>query len=146
MRAADPSAGGRRSAAIFDTVELPSSGGGAYRLDASGAIPCSSYVLERDAVASQRPERGPVERCRAVSIQHERRSTVVAAEVQVDDVFVAVVGVVVVDVAAARRWSPAHVPLCAAGRPRFAKHHRSVGGQDGGRRAGGQQQTAPVHK
>ena len=99
-------------------------------------------------MASQRLERGPVERCRAVSIQHERRSTVVAAEVQVDDVFVAVVGVVVADVAAARRWSPAHVravPLCAAGRPRFAENHRSVGGQDGGRRAGGQQQTAPVH-
>jgi len=36
---ADPSADGRRSVAIFATVELPSAG--AYRLAAPGAIPCS---------------------------------------------------------------------------------------------------------
>jgi len=43
MRTADPSAHGRRSAAIFVTVELPSAG--AYRLAASGAIRYALYTL-----------------------------------------------------------------------------------------------------
>jgi len=38
VRTADPSADGRRSAAIFATVELSSAG--AYRLAAPRAIPC----------------------------------------------------------------------------------------------------------
>ena len=38
MRTADPSADGRRSAAIFATVELPSAGGGAYRLAAPAEV------------------------------------------------------------------------------------------------------------
>ena len=37
-----PSADGRRSAAIFATVELPSAAAGAYRLADPGAIPCST--------------------------------------------------------------------------------------------------------
>ena len=47
MRTADPSADGRRSAAIFAAVELPSAG--AYRLAAPGAIRCHSIVFAKCA-------------------------------------------------------------------------------------------------
>jgi len=42
-RTADPSADGRRSAAIFPFVELPSAG--AYRLVAAEAIPCCEHTF-----------------------------------------------------------------------------------------------------